>query len=221
VRRTNVVVPADLVAGLSVPPLAVTTGEAATEWVDLPVGRWRWQRRPAQRLPLDPRSARRARRYLRIPPWYPIVPLLGWLAVLVVGLHSSNDAPLIPLVLLALWSLPALGAALPRQTPVRTALGDLRLSGLPIGVAQQWAALNTGVTLTDEPEPRRYSRSFYTALAISLLAIGGALGALLANDGRGDSALLWITVVALVAAGIWTALKTLPRGYISFEPTDG
>jgi hypothetical protein len=220
VTRTDLVVPADLVAGLDMPALALTTGEATVEWVALPISRWRFARRPALRVPLDPRSARRARRYLRIGPWVLIVAALDVVAGAVVVFTDARLPSATPFFfssLFVLLSVPWIGGAPPRQGPVRTPAGDVRIPAVPVEVARQWAARNPGVIVTDEPSPRRHARRYYATWALGLLAGGGALAVVFANDGREESVLLWAVAAAALIAGVTMALKTLPPGYIRLE----
>ncbi|GGN36445.1 hypothetical protein FHR83_006373 [Actinoplanes campanulatus] len=222
--RTDLVVPARLVQGLRIPSLSVTTGGAEVHWVEVPTSRWRFMRRPAQRLPLDPRSARLARRYLRVEPWASLarlVMLLGWVTVEVVS-PSALTLPIgiIFWLTLIVGSIPQFSGVLPRQSPYRTAAGDLRVPQVPIEVAKQWVELNPGVVPTIEPVPRPRSRRWYATWSTVLLVSAIVLFTVLANDGREDSALIWVVVLSLFFIGVATALKTLPPGYIRFEPGD-
>jgi hypothetical protein len=82
-KRTDLVVPMDLVTTLQIPALAVTNGAADPDWVEVPLGRWRFKRQPFLRLPLDPPSAKNTRRYVRLAPWSPLpalVSLVAWSA---------------------------------------------------------------------------------------------------------------------------------------------
>ena len=224
-RRTELVVPADLVAGLEIPPLAVTTGETDVTWVEVPTSAWRFRRRPAQRLPLDPASARRARRYLRLTPWSSLFSLVTMLAGAVFFFSRPANA-----VALAVWiavsvanlalTLPSVSGRLPAQTPRRNSHGDLRIAGVPVAVAQLWQALNPGVTSTGQPAARAHSRRFYAAWSASLLLAAVALFVVLANDGREDFILFWIAVPVLFVAGCAAAGKLLPPGYIQLERSD-
>jgi len=224
-RRLDVVVPAHLVAGLHIPPFAVTTGETGVAWVEIPTSSWRFRRREVQRLPLDPRSARRARRYLWLTPWSLLVSfgmLLAYGAV-VVGWSGGSAGTVgyfaISCGVLAL-SLPPVGGQLPPQTPRRDRRGDLRIPDVPIGVAEQWLHLTPGVTITDQPAPRPRSQRFYAAWSASLLLMAVALSVVLSNDGREDFVLFWAAVPALFLAGLVAAFKLLPPGYVQFERGD-
>jgi hypothetical protein len=203
------------------PALSVTTGGTAVQWVEIPTSRRRFTRRPAQRLPLDPRSARLARRYLRVEPWAMLTRLVVLLAGTVVEVVGpSAPALLIAVIIwlaLVVWSIPQVGGALPRQSPYRTAAGDLRVPEVPIEIAKQWAEWNPGVVPTIEPDPRPRSRRWYAIWSIVLLSCAIGLVTVVANNGRDDSVLLWVAVLLLFFIGITTALKTLPRGYIRFE----
>jgi len=222
--RTDLVVPARLVSDLQMPPLSVTTGGTDVQWVEIPTCHWWFMRRPAQRLPLDPRSARRARRYLRLEPWSSLarlVVLLVWTTV-----NAFNPSPPSRTIALVVWlalivsSIPYVNGVLPRQSPYRTAAGDLRVPEVPMKVAKQWVELNPGVVPAGEPAPRPRSRRWYATLSTVLLISAIVLLTVLANDGREDSGLVWLGVPVLFVIGVATALKTLPPGYIGFEHGD-
>ncbi|GID30950.1 hypothetical protein Abr02nite_59330 [Paractinoplanes brasiliensis] len=206
------------------PALAVTTGGMDVDWVEVPISRWRAMRRPMQRLPLDPRSARRARRYIRFEPWSSMARLallFAWATVNALNPFAvSRPIMLVAWLALFLWSIPPLGGALPRQTPYVTPAGDLRVPEVPIEVAKEWVRLNPGVVPTIEPLPRPRSRRWYATWSAVMLIVAVALLTVLTNDGREDSGIAWIGVLVLIFAGGATALKTLPPGYIRFEHSD-
>ncbi|MFD0523118.1 hypothetical protein [Paractinoplanes durhamensis] len=83
-QRTDLVIPAAAVAGLQIPPLAVTDGTADPVWVDVPLYRRRIKPPPTQRLPFDPRSARVVRRYFWLAPWSAL------LAVILIAVWLSS-----------------------------------------------------------------------------------------------------------------------------------
>ncbi|GIF20897.1 hypothetical protein BJ973_001197 [Actinoplanes tereljensis] len=219
--RIDLVVPAHLVAGLRIPALAITTGQPDNAWVDVPISGWAFLRRPAQRLPLDPRSARRARRYVQLAPWRLPISLVIFLVLAVVddrSGHTISDAAMVAVfVPIGVLSRPSLGGQLPPQTPSRDQHGNLRIPNLPITVAQQWMNLNPGVTTTDKPTPRPYARSFYASWSAGLILAAVTLGLALANDGRENFILLWSAVPVLFVAGCAAALKMIPPGYIHLE----
>jgi len=186
---------------------------------------WRFRRLPAQRLPLDPRSARQARRYLRLTPWSSLatlVTVLSYLAFFII--RPTDPVALVAFVAISAGNLaltlPSVGGRLPAQTPSRNSHGDLRITELPIAVAQLWQALNPGVTSTDQPAARPHSRRFYVAWSASLLLAAIALFVVLANDDREDFILLWLAAPALFVAGCAVALKLLPPDYLRFERSD-
>ena len=224
-RRTDLAVPAHLVDGLRIPALSVTDGEADVEWVEVPMSGWRFRRRPAQRLPLDPRSARRARRYVRLAPWSLPISLVMPLAVIsaAAGPLRGDAGALVTCVVVILhfgWNLAAVSGELPPQTPRRDRQGALRIPGVPLEVARQWEDQNPGVTTSDQPAPRPRSTRFYAAWSAGLLLTAVALGVVLANDGQEDFILLWAAVPTLFLGGCALALKLLPPGYIRFERGD-
>ena len=220
-RRTDIVVPADRVADLRIPPLAVTTGAPGPEWADVPMSVWRFKRRPALRLPLDPESAKRARRYVRLAVWAPLVVIVSQLAW--AGVLLSDAARPVELAALLVASVVLVGSQLvptgrlPRQTPYRTSSGDVRIPGVPVEVAQRWIEQNPGVTATDDPAPRPHSRRFYAAWSAGLLAGAVGLAVVLATNGREDFIALWLLVPVLIVAGASMAGRMLPPGYVAFE----
>ncbi|UQU66857.1 hypothetical protein COUCH_11555 [Couchioplanes caeruleus] len=194
--------------------MAVTDGAADLEWVEVPVGRWAFQRRPSQRLPLDPRTAKRTRRYVQLAPWSlltGLVTLVAWLAAVLVDVTPSIrlTAVVVAGADQLVWLLVRRG--LPRQIPYRTRFGDLRIPEVPAEVAQQWISQNPGVTATDEPPPRPHSRRFYAGWSVGLVAAAIGLTVVLANDGREDFILFWVLVPVLFVAGVSMALKAQPQ----------
>lgn len=220
-RRTDVVVPADRTAGLRIPPLAVTTGAPGPEWADVPMSVWRFRRRPALRLPLDPESARQARRYVRLAGWVPltvVVPQLVWAAALFSdAARPAGPVALVVALVVLIGSQLVPTGRLPRQTPYRTRSGDLRIPGVPVEVAERWIEQNPGVTATDDPPPRRHSRRFYAAWSAGLLASAAGLAVVLVANGREDFILLWLLVPVLAIAAASMAFRMLPPGYIAFD----
>lgn len=200
-------------AGLQIPALAITDGAADPEWVEVPLGRWRFQRSRSQRLPLDRRTARSVRRYVRLAPWSVLVNLVvlaAWLAWGFGGLSSSGNLAALAVVGVGiLWSVLE-HRGLPRQWPSRARSGDLRIPAVPTEVADQWVTRNPGVIATAEPAPRPHSRRFYAVWALVLLPTSIGLAVVLANDGREHSLLLWLLVPVLFIAAVSMALKTQP-----------
>ncbi|MEU4690588.1 hypothetical protein [Actinoplanes sp. NPDC023714] len=210
-ERTDLVVPADAIARLRIPPLAITDGAADPEWVEVPLSRW-WflTRRPSQRLPLDARSARSVRRATRLAPWslpVALVSLIGWW----LAYHANLTRAGLLAAMAAFFSVHLLGLVrdhgLPKHLPYRTRFGELRIPGVPAAVAQQWLARNPEVTATGEPAPRPHSRRFYIGWSTGLLAASIGIAATMANNGREDDILLWMLVPALFTAGIVAALR--------------
>jgi hypothetical protein len=213
-QRTDLVVPPDLVTNLQIPALAVANGAVDPDWVEVPLSRWRFKRQPSLRLPLDPRSAKNTRRYLRLAPWSPLpalVALLAWSASVFGDLSWPGSLAAIVVAVGApfISSLPLTGG-LPRQAPYRTRFGDLRIPEVPVEVAREWVAQNQGVTATDEPAPRPHSRQFYAGGSVGLLLAAAGLVVVLANNGREDFILLWMLVPVFFFTGVSMALKTQP-----------
>src|SRR5689334_5569594 len=187
IPRTDLVIPSSRASHLRIPPLAVTDGSADPEWVDMPMSRLRFRLRPSLRLPVDPRTARSIRRYLRLAPWSPL-PTLAGLILIVCGLTGLLPPTTAYLAFLAAAAVSALmrGRGLPRQVPFRTAGGDLRIPGVPLRVAQEWVAANPGAIATDTAAPRRHSRRFYATWSGGLIVAAIAVADLLAASGRED-----------------------------------
>ncbi|GAA4606282.1 hypothetical protein BJY16_005749 [Actinoplanes octamycinicus] len=213
IERVDIVIPESAVATLRIPALAITDGTTDPQWVRVPLSRWRLNPGPALRLPLDPRTATRVRRYARLAPWSVLADLLvlaAWSLFALTDLPLGVRGPALAASCCGmLWSQ-ALRRGLPQQTPIRARSGELRLPEVPVEVAHQWAGQNPGVTATAEPAPRPHSRRFYARSAAGLLAAAVALAAVLANDGREDHILLWMLVPALLCASFATVLKTQP-----------
>lgn len=211
IKRTDLVVPANLIAGLRIPELAVTDGSAEPEWADVPMSSWRFRRRPSQRLPLDRASAKRVRRYLRLAPWSALVGIIPLASLTVVVLSARVN-----MVLVVLGSVISVGwnftqpHRLPDQTPSRGYNGDLRIPQVPEEVAQEWVAANPGVFVTDEPAPRAHPPRFYGIWAAVQLVAAFALATVLSEDGRENSFLLWLPVPVLFISGIMAAYKIQP-----------
>jgi hypothetical protein len=215
-ERTDLVVPAHLITGLRMPPLAITDGTADPEWVEVPLSQWRFVKlRPSQRFPLDARGARSLRRAHRLVPWTLPAALVSLTASWVLfHLAAHLSFPGFLAVLAASFSIHVLSLVrdqgMPRHLPYRTRFGELRIPEVPVEVARQWVDLNPGVTATDEPAPRPHSRRFYARWSVGLLAASISLAVVLANNGREDRALFWMSVPALLVAGLTAAMKMRP-----------
>ncbi|WP_127501970.1 hypothetical protein [Actinoplanes solisilvae] len=212
-ERTDLIVPAEVVPRLVIPPLAITTGAEDPEWVEVPLGRWRFQRTPSLRLPMDSASAKAVRRWMRYAPWSP-VPIVVALGAWVVGslVDLSGAAFQVLLVVVAATAVSSLlrGQGLPDQTPDRSRSGDLRVPRVPLTVAMDWVAGNPGVSISDDPAPRPYSRRFSTTWAVALLVAAIGLGWTLTADHRENPVLLWQLDIALFVGGLVMAYKIQP-----------
>ncbi|GLW27787.1 hypothetical protein [Actinoplanes regularis] len=208
------------------PSSAVTNGRTDVEWVEVPVKTAWWIRpRPTQRLPLDPRSARRARRHIRFAPWSTAIAIgmsLAWGVLIYSGawnalVHTGSrqaDEMIYFVVFylwVFLWSWPVVRGALPAQAPCRSLAGDLYIPEVPVGVAEQWVEQNPGVLTTNEPAPRPYTRRFYATWSAILLGAAIALWTILANDEREDPFLFNFAVPVLLVAGCMVAWGLLPQ----------
>ncbi len=216
--RTDLVIPAEVVPGLRPPPFAITNGAPNPVWVDVPLG-LRFQRQPSLAVPLDLRTARSARRYVRLAPWSLVISLLSLAALswyfsmaLDRAVHLSTRTFLVghvaPVAVGLMW--PLVQGRLPAQAPRRDRSGGLRIPDVPLAVAHEWVRQNPGVVATDEPAPRPHSRRFYAASAVGLMLSSIGLGAILENDGREDFLLLWTLIPIFFIAGIVAAYKTQP-----------
>ncbi|WIM98894.1 hypothetical protein ACTOB_002515 [Actinoplanes oblitus] len=217
--RTTLVIPAERVGDLDIPPVALDTGAADPEWVDWPLDRW-GRRTPALRLPMSPRAARRARWRIRIQPYVAAVQWLGLAGLMVLlfwaprGWDALRFAS-VGVSMLAVWLQPGPGV-LP-QMPCPQRGGGLRLNHVPADVVERWRAANPGLTDTREPAPRWYSRRFYALTGSGLILASILLGVLLTHDGRATPVWLATMVLLLFPAGIAVAMKVLPPGYIRFD----
>ncbi|GAA2702557.1 hypothetical protein [Actinoplanes palleronii] len=213
--RTTLVIPADRVATLEIPPLALDTGAPGPEWLDIPVSIWVFRRKPSIRLPFSPQVAAKARWRIRFAPYLTVGGLASMLGY--VALAFGGRTP---------WGFPLMAAAFGtsmlsyqrviRQMPARTRDGGLRLPEVPVEVARSWQDVNPGLTETTEPAPHWYSRRVYGFAALGLILAGILLVVIIANDGIADFYLVFVAA-ALLAAGLMAALKTLPPGYIRFD----
>lgn len=100
---------------------------------------------------------------------------------------------------------------MPARPARRARSGEVRVPAVPAAVAQEWIALNPGVSATDEPEPRPHSPRFYGRWSAGLLAASIVLALVLGNNGREDFVLLWMLVPALFVAALVTAYRIAPR----------
>ncbi|GAA2852417.1 hypothetical protein Acy02nite_51920 [Actinoplanes cyaneus] len=208
---------------LDVPALAVTTGGPEVEWVELPVVgdgsiRSLFSRLPGLRLrvPLDPRSAQRARRFL----WHragKLVVSLVVCAALFAGFFAAPTGPrrlLIALVIVAVLAVllvPAINGALPRQTPRRAGPAVVCLPDVLAEVAEQWAARNPGVISLHVRAPLRHSRRFYLTWSAILAGAGIALGLLAMSLGWGS---VGFPMMVLLFCANRVAAKLLPPAYV-------
>ncbi|WP_328469761.1 hypothetical protein OHA21_02690 [Actinoplanes sp. NBC_00393] len=222
-QRVDVVVPVESVPNLIVPPLAVTTGGPEVDWVDMPGGALAFQRHPVVRLPYDPASAAKARRYLRLRPVDLIVlPLLVLTAVPV-----FVDPEFFPGETFWIWARLAVLILLliststrqrwrPKQDPVTEAGRVVRIPDLPEAVAHEWLRLNPGsVQIVAKGVPiRRFRPEVYVLWAIGCLAGAAGLFAALVLDLVPGSFWLWVTVPALFFAAVVCKLKSQPPGLL-------
>jgi hypothetical protein len=149
--RATLVIPAERVGSLDIPPLALDTGGADPEWVDWPLRGGR-----VLRLPLSPKLARRVA--WRIPlRWYlsagSLITLLGYLAV-PVFLPATGTTWLwaqFALLCTAITLTRMSAGVILKQVPLRSWGGRLRLREVPVEVARSWAAANPGVVVKERP----------------------------------------------------------------------
>jgi hypothetical protein len=221
--RKDVVVPMESMRRLDVPALAITTGGPQVEWVELPVAgdlsiRSLFSRLPGLRLrvPLDPRGARHARRFLRHRAGKLVVVLVVY-AALFAGFFAAPVGPrrlliaLIIVAVLAAFLVPAINGALPRQTPRRVGPGVVCLPDVPAEVAEQWAARNPGMISLHVRAPLRHSRRFYLTWLAILAGAGLTFGLLAMSLGWSPFV---FPMMALVLAANRVATKLLPPAYV-------
>jgi hypothetical protein len=155
--RTTLVIPADMVGSLDVPPLALDTGGGDPEWVEWPLRGGR-----VLRLPVSPKLARklgwriRARRYVTAGL---LIAAAGYLAVALFLSTSVAGRLWAQFALLcATITLTQVSAGLTlKQAPRRLRGGRLQLREVPVTVAQRWADVNPGVLVKVR---RPYGTSF-------------------------------------------------------------
>ncbi|MFC3742702.1 hypothetical protein [Paractinoplanes deccanensis] len=205
----DIVVPAAQVASLRMPARAVTDGTPDPVWADVPTSMWRFRRKPAQRLPLDAHTAHAVRRTARLAPWSLTVSLAAP-ALFAAGFFTRPELSFAGALLTLLWTLVESRTTAPDQLVSHNRAGDLRITGVPPEVAEEWATLNPGVTATNEPPARPHSKRFYATWSIGLLAASFMLALILANDGREDFLVLWMAAPALFIAAIVMAYKIEP-----------
>ncbi|WP_433831951.1 hypothetical protein ACQP2E_14870 [Actinoplanes sp. CA-015351] len=230
-ERVHVVVAAGAVDHVRVPPLSIVDGSPDVEWVEVPVSRLQpWGKR--MRVPLDPASAKRNRRWART------FPLTLVLLVIALAFWTTNflvaGYPVLGLGAETWWALRSgtqLGFLvwvvirnrwLIGQRPARVAGHLIRFSGIPKAVAQQWAELNPeSVRVLDRwVVLRRYRPRAYVISALACAVAGTGLWTLLANDGRENDLFLWLASLVLLIGALVLAFKSLPRRYIRFEPVE-
>ena len=218
--RTTLVIPADRVDGLDIPPVALDTGEPDPVWVDLPTRLWAFRRGDFLRLPLSPARARRAGWRSRVIPYLFVAIVVLFLASMSTngygaewfGLRVGLQVGALALALLA-------GRGVVAQVPWRQHRGGLRLAAVPVEVARLWQEANPGVEVTTGRAPRRYPRRFYALSGPGLLLAAILGGVLLGSDGRENPPILFTAVTLLFMAGLWVTSQVLPPGYVRFgEP---
>lgn len=139
----NLLIPAEAVATLHIPPRAITTGEPDPVWCSVRVG-WRRQR---IRLPYDRASAANLRLWRRLGPIAAVF-FLGAAAFVTVRLFRGQDLPRgFTLSYLVLVALIVLGHPKRKPpAPVQSAPDRaVYLRGVRDDVAAEWIAANPGV----------------------------------------------------------------------------
>lgn len=212
-ERANLLVPAEVVPRLDVPPLALSTGAPDPVWVDVPV-----RGRGAVRLPYDAGAATALRRRRRLAPL--MVLLAGVALILLVnkvaglyqvpsGVHLFSSAGLCVAGLARVcWQVPAM--------PVGVG-GDVYLAAVPSEVAEQWIVRNPGVRAVGRrPVLRRFGPRVYQVAAALILIAAVQVVIVLSVTGGAHPAWLWLTAPALVAAGTAVACKSVPFDHVRF-----
>ncbi|GIE98865.1 hypothetical protein Ari01nite_63300 [Paractinoplanes rishiriensis] len=205
-RVPNLLIPAEVLPRLDMPPVALSTGAADPVWLDLPAGRFPYDHRAAAAV----RRARRTRPVLLAVAAVVFVLYtiqLAGAAEIPAGVHLFGSAGLCVAGLARLsWQVPSL--------PVGVG-GDVYLAAVPEPVAAQWVARNPGVLLVDRrPVVRRFRPRFYTAGAVLFLIAAVQVVIVLAVGGVSGSA--WLAAPALVAAGVTLGYRSVPFGHVRF-----
>ncbi|GGN69536.1 hypothetical protein GCM10010112_35160 [Actinoplanes lobatus] len=217
--RTTLVVPAQHVGSLEVPSQALDDASPVVVWLNAPTDGFCGSGRMA--VPLAARSVKSAGRFLLE---FRLRPFIGWLVFAAYTVMSDGYMrgllSSVPQVVLAA----ALGGWLtfasnrPRQLPYRTHVGDVVVPRVHADTARRWVESNPNVRTTDDPVARPQPPLFYAVWSTVLLLGSIGVGTYLANDGREQSLAIWVAVAAVFVSGVRTALKTLPLGYIRWEP---
>lgn len=209
-ERVNLLVPAEVVARLDVPPRALGTGAPDPVWLDVPL-----PGRGTMRLPTDAATAtalRRRRRAARLV-WL----LAGVALVLLVvkaaglypvpsGVHLFSSAGLCVAGLARVyWQVPSMPVAVG---------GDVYLAAVPSDVADQWVARNPGVRVVSRrPVVRLFGpRVYQMAAALALIA---AVQVVILLGIAGVPGWLWLVAAALAAGGILSAYKSIPFDHVT------
>jgi hypothetical protein len=219
----NVLVPLSAVAGLAVPPVAITDGSADPVWVDVPSrGGWLYGRAPTLRLPFDPAAAAVVQHWLRhqrrrravVAPVL-LTLLLAALATFRLDAHSW----VFP-VLLAVNAAIALRAA---HVEKRTTLAQhpelvgrlgCYLPALPDAVARAWLVRNPEVqVVTGRPRHRRFASPVYRWAAGACAVAAAGIWWYALRDGESGLVPLAAFVV-LLGAAVVAAGKALPVGFV-------
>lgn len=222
-------IPRSELAGLSVPPLAITDGSADPVWVDTPCeGRYLYSRRPTIRLPFDAATAdvvRRRIRHLRRQRtvWFPISATLA-LAALATWLLPGDDDVLRPLRLV-LYPLALVVMALTRPPGKKLAVAQwpelvgrfgVLLPAVSEPVAREWTARNPAILMGGHrPRLRRYPPRVYGWSSGACAAAG--LGVWFAWRADVFPQVTLPVLLLLVGATIVLAWKALPVGLIRFD----
>ena len=220
-KRTTLVISAERVGSLKVPPQALDDASSDVVWVSAPMDGLCGSGRML--VPLAARSVKSVSRFLLE---LRFRPLIGWLVfgvyTVVADGYVRGVLGFVPHALLAvsLCGWLSFASDRPRQLPYRTYLGDVVVPGVHAETARRWVELNPSVGTTDEPVARPRPPLFYAAWSAVLLLSSVGLGKYLANDGREQSLAVWVAVAVVLAGAVRTALKTLPLGYIRSEPRE-
>lgn len=233
-RTVNVFVPLTAVAGLSVPPLAITDGSSDPIWVELPCkSRYVYGRKRTLRLPFDAATADVARRWLRIDRLSRTVltpiSVTMQLSALATLFLPGDDALLNVLrivfytagvgesILIAYLSKKVSVA----QHPELVGRLGVYLSAVSAAVSREWMERNTAVQVVPvRPRWRRYPSWVYP-WASGLCAVPGVgVWWVAIRDGTFELTSL-LAFVVLLAAAVVLAFKALPVGFIRLDDAPG
>jgi hypothetical protein len=226
----NVLVPMSALAGLSVPPSAITDGSADPAWVDVPcTGTFVYGRRRTMRLPFDAVTADIVHRRLRLDRrvrtvWTPVS--MALLVAAIATLYVPGDDELLGVLRIALFMAGSglsfwtdhLGkkVAVAQQPELVGRLG-IYLPAVSAPVAREWITRNpTVLAVPQRPRWRRYPSWVYRWAAGVCAVAGVGIWWFALRDGTSSLTALLAFILVVGAAAV-LAFKALPVGSIRWD----